>query len=436
MNYSLEHLKEKIHNKNTKEYFNEVYRSFANGNYRSAIVFLYSVVLYDLYAKLEELHTVHEDDNAKEILQYINNMREKKQTSSQWEKELIDRIYKQTNLLNNYEREDINFLKQKRNSCAHPTIDNDSLELYKPDVDTIRGLLFNMLEAIFIKPPFFTNDVTNKLVEDLATRNNSGYSDAELESLIINRYLKHLSEKKQEKVLKDLWKFVFKLTNEDAVLNRKINFQALKIYYANADIDCFKFIRDNNTNFSVNKTLTRDLIEFLRDSPNLYKVLDETTKTEINTVISQNKTVGILAHFSEDSFDLHLNKIRDLYGLPTEDSKPFINHELNEMNREEAEALCDLKEVANQHNANEEYISLIIDLYTKSPNYNEADLRFEMLIGNLMDEFPIDTLKSLVFKIQYNNQCYLRGRARRDHKIIEDAIRKYEPDYELPELLT
>ncbi len=39
----------------TKEYFNEVISSYANGNYRSAVVMLYSVAVCDLLFKLKEL---------------------------------------------------------------------------------------------------------------------------------------------------------------------------------------------------------------------------------------------------------------------------------------------------------------------------------------------------------------------------------------------
>lgn len=46
---------EDIYFAKTKEYFNEVLSNYANGNYRSAIVMLYSVAICDLLFKLQEL---------------------------------------------------------------------------------------------------------------------------------------------------------------------------------------------------------------------------------------------------------------------------------------------------------------------------------------------------------------------------------------------
>lgn len=55
----------------TQEYFNEVVSSYANGNYRSAVVMLYSVVICDLLFKLQELKDMYNDTTAVEILSQI-----------------------------------------------------------------------------------------------------------------------------------------------------------------------------------------------------------------------------------------------------------------------------------------------------------------------------------------------------------------------------
>lgn len=68
MAFSIEMASEQIFNAKTKEYFSEVSRSYYNGNYRSAIVMLYSVVICDLVYKLQDLKELYQDSTAEAIL--------------------------------------------------------------------------------------------------------------------------------------------------------------------------------------------------------------------------------------------------------------------------------------------------------------------------------------------------------------------------------
>ena len=59
----------------TKEYFNEVLSNYANGNYRSAVVMLYSVAICDLLFKLQELVDMYNDSVAGDILREVEKCR-------------------------------------------------------------------------------------------------------------------------------------------------------------------------------------------------------------------------------------------------------------------------------------------------------------------------------------------------------------------------
>lgn len=63
-----------IYFQKTREYFDELLSSYANGNYRSAVVMLYSVAICDLLFKLQELADMYNDTVAVNILQDINKM--------------------------------------------------------------------------------------------------------------------------------------------------------------------------------------------------------------------------------------------------------------------------------------------------------------------------------------------------------------------------
>ena len=59
---------ENIKIESTRNYFREVVSSYENGNYRSAIVVLYTICLSDLLYKLKEVADVDEDEKAKSII--------------------------------------------------------------------------------------------------------------------------------------------------------------------------------------------------------------------------------------------------------------------------------------------------------------------------------------------------------------------------------
>lgn len=422
---NIESLKEKINNRNTKEYFEEVYCSFKDGNYRSAVIFLYAVVLYDLYAKLEELKTVHEDDHAKNILNKIQRIRSKDPLSSEWERQLIDCIAQETNIFELEEKNDIEYLKMKRNLCAHPNINIDSLELYKPNLNTVQALMYNMLQGVFIKPPYFAQKITTKLVKDLQERNQE-YTYSEIKALVINRYLKHLDSKKKEQLFKEMWKFVFRLLNNDARENRRINFMALSILYKESKVDLNSFIYEHQNIFTVEKKLIKYLVRFLSKNPSVYENLDSTTHAEIETHVKTNKNSMIIAYFKEDSFKKHLEKIREFYKV----------HKNNMEDQDSRTIITKLKNHAKQHDCFDEYLTFIIDLYTDSTSYDQANLIFNALIIEFVEEFSCEKLLYLVEKTNSNTQCYFRKRGKRDHKIIESAIKKFKPEYNLPENLT
>lgn len=71
LEFSLENLSEKIHSGKTKDYFQEVLSSYHNGNYRSAVVMLWSVAVWDIVYKLEYLVDLYQDKQAKSILDCI-----------------------------------------------------------------------------------------------------------------------------------------------------------------------------------------------------------------------------------------------------------------------------------------------------------------------------------------------------------------------------
>lgn len=121
---------ENIYFPQIKEYYREIVSSYDNGNYRSAMVMLYSTIVCDLLLKLKELSDVYNDKKAEKILKDINEERKKKGNSA-WEWDLIETIRERTELLSDESYAMIEHIYDLRNFSAHPAM-NDDYELISP----------------------------------------------------------------------------------------------------------------------------------------------------------------------------------------------------------------------------------------------------------------------------------------------------------------
>ena len=159
---------EDIYFSKTKEYFQEVVSSYSNGNYRSAIVMLYTVAICDMLFKLQELKDMFNDSIASEILTEVEKCRNEhdNKSKSRWEKEFVDNVYKKTDLLDLEAYTNLNHLYDHRNFSAHPAL-NDSYELISPTKETTVAHIKNILNSILVKPPIFIKNIVTTLTEDL-----------------------------------------------------------------------------------------------------------------------------------------------------------------------------------------------------------------------------------------------------------------------------
>lgn len=162
--FSLDLAAEKIYQPQTKEYFKEVLSSYNNGNYRSVVVSLYTVVIADLIFKLKDLIDQEEDSGAQKIIDEIEQMRNRDLTSSKWENTLVERIFTNTKMLDLHDKANIEALKAHRNLSAHPAITQEDV-LFTPNKETARSHIRNMLEGVLIKPSMFTSHIVDRIIK-------------------------------------------------------------------------------------------------------------------------------------------------------------------------------------------------------------------------------------------------------------------------------
>src|SRR4028118_1713634 len=227
--FSLENLSEKIHYGKTKDYFQEVLSSYHNGNYRSAVVMLWSVAVCDIVYKLEYLvDLLYEDSGAKSILDCIKESQKDNPKSPSWEFELIQDTHKHTKLLDHSEYANLVYLQQQRHLSAHPILDSDT-QLHTPNKETVRALIRNTLEDLLIKPPFYTKKIIDELLEDIAEAAPALNTIEKVKRYLESRYLSKFKPEVELSIYRSLWKLVFKLEDEDCIKNRVINLQTLQV---------------------------------------------------------------------------------------------------------------------------------------------------------------------------------------------------------------
>ena len=427
METNITELKEQIYFQKTREYFEKIEKSFYSESYRSAVVMLYSVVIADLLYKLEELKDYYSDTVAENIINEVNSIRKANPKSSEWENKLIERISKETSIIEPYILVNIEHLKEIRNFSAHPSLDQNN-ELIKPSREKTMGLIKDMLIGIFIRPPLFIKKITNNILEDISNKKEDFLLDNnKFKKYIRKKYFDKIPDNMIVNVFKDFWKLTFKTENEDCNQNRDINLGFLLITMQDYKLKILENIRKDKqkyNNISDNSNIVIYLVEFIYYYPEVYTQLSDENKIIIDVATNNQKDYKLLIYYAYKNLEEQLKE------LSVENFNNLHNKELFEKKVEE-----------------DGEMSLIIDKYMKffadSYSYNEADDRFNRFIRPYISKMDLMQVKKLIEIINTNNQIYGRGRAESDNNdIIKranidwqninlDDYEKFEYDYRL-----
>ena len=116
-------------NNGSRKMFEEILESYQVKNYRSVIVSLYSLVIYDLYQKLIDMD---EDGNkgAKNTLNEIKTMIAKNEYYSDIEKKIIK--FFSSNYSDYFVKleDDVNYLTNLRHKCAHLYVNDEQIIIH------------------------------------------------------------------------------------------------------------------------------------------------------------------------------------------------------------------------------------------------------------------------------------------------------------------
>lgn len=388
---------EDIYFAKTREYFNEVLSNYANGNYRSAVVMLYSVAICDLLFKLQELADMYNDTIAVEILQEVEKCRNPgdNKSKSRWEKEFVDSIYAKTELLDLESYTNLNHLYDHRNFSAHPAL-NNRYELISPSKETTIALIKNILENILIKPPIFVKKVTDMLLEDLSEKKSIYQDEPEkLHEYLRRKYFDRMSDSMKKSTFRSFWKLCFCLPDdEECQRNRSINRRAMEFLFSDTN-GLLDFMKSDSmfAKTSPDDNCVMQLCILLAHYPQIYLVLSDDTKLQISALIAKNSTARIISWFTASSKAEHMQKMIEssYFGKIDDSTITFVSgqYELS------GDLPC--------------FIDYCIEYFGSSGLFDTANERYWNAIRPFLGKMTRDQFLRLITVVNTNDQIYNRN---------------------------
>lgn len=396
MNYfSLDLEKEKIYNPKTKEYFEEVAISYSVGNYRSAVVMLYSVVIADLLYKLQELKDRDEDTKAIEIINKIEAILSDKTRArlSEWENILINDVCNDTKLLEPHAKIFLERLKNLRNLCAHPVLNSDDL-LFKPNMDTVRSEIRNALEQVLTVPAMYSGEIANAFMVKVPEYQDFYYDLPQYENYLKNKYFKLFNDKLTHKVFTNLWIAMFKGSSDTTKKNRDIYYTTMMLLYKSNHILLDQYFKDENQRHNNLLKLASDasnkihyLLKFFKNAPHLYNEISEENKILILKDVHFSDVVN--CGFIYESEVQHFEKIMENF------NRGNLNYNLSEQ----------VSEIVKSYKVEVPFYTACLEYLKKASTFNDGRSRWNYCLAPYLKELPLNFILPLL-DILHENQNY------------------------------
>lgn len=413
--FSLESSANRIFFDKSRKYFQEVTSSYYSGNYRSAIVMLWSVLIFDLILKLQSLKNSYNDALAISLLDEITRRQTQNPKSSDWELYLVEQVCEKTNLIDYSEIEQLRFLQKQRHLSAHPVI-KDDLEIYNPSKEIVKALTRSALESVLIKPPLYTQKIIENILIDLSVNQAIFDKISDMRRYMNNKYLLRLTHNVKSQLFKSFWKMVFILDNEESEKNRIVNTKFLCVLIEdNIEIVKQSITKDKDfySNIQNGKKFLDLLSQVLNRNPTLYPLLNEDLKMRIEHMANEDLVFCLKSYFAFNTSSDYYSKLGELLDA---NNHVFLESRFWERLNETSEA---------ENN----FIKLLIRYYAKSYSYNSADYRFS-LIKPYFDNFSEKQFHNFINEAETNNQTYHRGLSQEEYYNLKNKIIDKFPEFD------
>lgn len=416
--------------KESRNYFKEILQSYYSGNYRATIVLLYSFVIYDLFLKLQHMSD-EGDSKATQELKDINNMISDDEKYSKVENKIIEFFIQNSSLYFKRFAEDITYLKDCRNKCAHLKVDEATL--YVPSDYHCRMLICSMYDNVLsVKAPFIMDLFDNAIneVEKLSSQYPYIIDEEVLEenifSSIKNKYLSRMTDGSINKSFKTFAKLLFKSEDEECEKNASglyiFLYSLIKYIIGEGYMDVFE---DSNvvsllSNISIeslgNNDLRRNaLISLMLKFPIIMDIVRSNDKLFdyiSNRVL--NKSYG-LKHYKlfyprslYSACDYFYKNIDDYRAIDTEDIYSAI--------KDSDDFDIDL------------FYETMVNKIPSFTGFSEADGYMDSLKKNIK-KISNDSIERIMDIYNKNDQCYKRNRHNLDMEDLKDYIANLDDNH-------
>ncbi|HHB1425999.1 TPA: hypothetical protein ACOQZT_003988 [Serratia odorifera] len=403
----------------SRYYFREVYSSYINGNYRAAVVSLWSVLVCDAVYKTQKLFELTDDAWAQKKLSTIEKLQLENSKSSEWELDLFEGFYTNKKFIGIGEISNIRDVQKKRHLCAHPVLSEDNA-LYTPNKESVKSMILNALDDFLIRKNYYGKDIF-PVLRDTLKENSEYYSELKNIKPLIDKYCQRLTSSAIYQIFKSFYKFSFKLDDEDAVKYRMMNRSACFHLYKEVkksgpliqkmkeEIDFFE-----NISFKTN-TLTF-LFHFLSLNREIYDAFSEEMRERLKTYRDKE---------TEDDVFYGL-KICSMFSFKkSDDYFKFLKDTLdgNQIRRFTIAEYEFITEVYHDMDCREALQNISISYAENSSSYDDADNRFNLVLGEkLLNSFTTEQLNRLLTCFSTNSQISERRRSRIDQERLEKRL--------------
>ncbi|MES5865809.1 hypothetical protein [Bacillus cereus group sp. RP32] len=132
----------------------------------------------------------------------------------------------------------------------------------------------NMLDGVLCKSPLLSNKLIVPFVLDLESIKNDLVKDEDLSRYLESKYFSKINEALSKNLFKELWKFVFRLENDNCEENKFINFRALRLLLNRNQNQFLAVVREQSSYYSQisfdNLNILYHLQILFSENPNLY----------------------------------------------------------------------------------------------------------------------------------------------------------------------
>lgn len=423
-------------NIDSRFYFKEILQSYYSQNYRATIVLLYSFVIYDLFMKLQTMAN-EGDKKATKKLAEINLMIADDEKYSKVENEIVEFFKENCQLYFDKFIEDITYLHECRNKCAHLKVNDNSL--FVPKDYHARMLICSMYDNILsVKAPFIMDlfsvaksDI-EAYTEKISYIPNNGLDDA-IKNAITNKYLERMTYDSLKKSYKTFIRLLLVSDNDDCIKN---------IYglYAFAYAMTEYIIKKGHTAIFAEDT-TIDV--FSKISINLLEE-NSSRRNALIAIISKFPVVMDIVKSNDEVFEYiskcvlskpqGLKHYRSFYPREEKDVYEFFKDTLSVQQPAYVDTLYNtVKECENFSLS--EFVLIMIKSIPQYNAFSDADCFMSFFIEHLTD-LTIEEIQSVMKIYRGKSQCTNRARHSSDYaeikKYIEDNSESYDKQNEEP----